>query len=46
MPQIRKPGDVTSYDSYYIWKGVTYRVEQFDAAWIKANCNVPTENVY
>src|SRR5437868_3623258 len=46
MPQVLQPGEVETSRSYYIWKGITYRIEQFDAAWVKANCNVQAENVY
>jgi len=46
MPQVVKPGDPRTDNSYYIWNNVTYRLDQFDAAWVKANCNVKTENVY
>lgn len=46
MPQIREPGEPPTDNRYYILDGKSYQTTQLDEAWVKRNCNVPTEEVY
>ncbi len=32
--------------SYYIYQGTRYEIDEFDADWVKANCDVQEMNVY
>lgn len=46
MPQITVDGEAPTENRYYILEGKSYQPNQLDEAWVKRNCNVPTEEVY
>lgn len=42
--QMPGPGDPKP--SYYLLNGERREISEFDAVWVAANCNVPTQTVY
>lgn len=46
MPILVKPGEKAPIREYYIYKGQRYEVADFDATWVKSNCNIKENIVY
>ena len=40
------PGPGEQKTAYYVVKGERKEIAEYDAAWVTANCNVPTQAVY
>lgn len=46
MPSISDDSSQNTPDAYYIYQGNRKEIEEFDAEWVKKNCQVKTTVVY